>query len=102
MLAIMMSEAEDASFGSGVHVFNCDGGLTVAATKAIDDSSVRDTGVGNLTAGVLLVVVVILGVVRIRAVQLSHNKLEISLLLPIQESKVWEPSNSNKESGASP
>lgn len=60
----MMSESEHAAFGSGVHLYNCDGGLTVAAMKAIDDSSASATGVGNLINVVVLAVVATLGVVR--------------------------------------
>lgn len=64
MLAMMMSESEHAAFGSGVHVYNCDCGLTVAAMKAIDDSSASATGVGNLINVVVLAVVATLGMVR--------------------------------------
>lgn len=55
--------------------------------RAIDDSSVSSTGVGNLTAGVVIAVVGILGVVRIIEVHLSCSKLEINELLPSEESK---------------
>lgn len=56
--------------------------------RAIDDSSVSSTGVGNLTAGVVIAVVGILGVVRIIEVYLSCSKLEINELIPSEESKV--------------
>lgn len=81
MLAIMMSESEQTAFGSGVHVYNSDGGLTVAAMKAIDDSSASATGVGNLINGVVLQWLTTLGVVRI-VVQVSCSKQEISSLIP--------------------
>ena len=58
------------------------------AMRAIDDSSVSSTGVGNLTAGVVIAVVGILGVARIIEVHLSCSKLEINELLPSEESKV--------------
>ena len=77
----MMSESEQTAFGSGVHVYNCDGGLTVAAMKAIDDSSASATGVGNLINGVVLQWLTTLGVVRI-VVQVSCSKQEISSLIP--------------------
>ena len=60
----------------------------LAAMRAIDDSSVSSTGVGNLTAGVVIAVVGILGVVRIIEVYLSCSKLEINELIPSEESKV--------------
>lgn len=56
--------------------------------RAIDDSSVSSTGIGNLTAGVVIAVVGILGVVRIIEVYLSCSKLEINELIPSEESKV--------------
>ena len=56
--------------------------------RAIDDSSVSSTGVGNLTAGVVIAVVGILGVARIIEVHLSCSKLEINELIPSEESKV--------------
>ena len=55
--------------------------------RAIDDGSVSSTGVGNLTAGVVIAVVGILGVVRIIEVHLSCSKLKINKLLPSEESK---------------
>ena len=55
--------------------------------RAIDDGSVSSTGVGNLTARVVIAVVGILGVVRIIEVHLSCSKLKINKLLPSEESK---------------
>lgn len=55
--------------------------------RAIDDGGVSSTGVGNLTAGVVIAVVGILGVVRVIEVHLSCSKLEINELLPSEESK---------------
>ena len=62
--------------------------VLLEAMRAIDDSSVSSTGVGNLTAGVVIAVVGILGVARIIEVHLSCSKLEINELLPSEESKV--------------
>ena len=96
-----MSESEHAAFGSGVHVYNCDGGLTVGAMKAIDDSRASATGVGNLINGVVLQWLTTLGVVTI-VVQVSCSKQEISSLIPSEVLKVWEHLNSNKEPGLIP